>query len=576
MNTQPERSHMNKNTPIAPQGARALALWLAVSMAATPALAAQTDISSSPLTSTNSAQVKPNIMLLMDTSGSIGWGHMPDEVEDILGVLNDDPNSPKLAKIGYKSTQCNVLYYNPNTTYALPKQSNGLPFATPSFTAARYNAYDTGSVTLVNLSTSFKAYDDSLWGTKGTLRNVGAGYNDVAQAAYYYVHTGGNPVTGYASTTCADNDANANTGLGATVAASDGGIWTRKLVSATSGPGATDERLNFAIWYTYYRTRLHLIKSAASLAFTPLTDSFRVGFITMAPKDTPSSPAINPDKYLPIADFDSTQRGLWFDKLFSQTPGGSSPAREGLARVGRHYAGKQDGINTGMTGDPVQYSCQQNFTIMTTDGYWNDQGETPGGGPVQIDGTTLVGQQDGTLTSNAGLTPRPIWDGVPSGQQTTTNKSNQFAYVACGTYFNRIDTTISQSSSQTRQVTSQTTQSTVQNLQSTSQNLQSTQQTRKSTSQLTQSTYQTLQSTNQNRKDTHQVLQSTAQTTQSTIQYRQATNQNLQSTTQNLQTTSQTVDDRLARRGDGARLRARRRRRTCRARPRTGRARHSR
>ena len=83
-------------------------------------------------------------------------------------------------------------------------------------------------------------------------------------------------------------------------------------------------------------------------------------------------------------------------------PGGSSPTREGLARVGRMYAGKHDGINTGMNDDPVQYSCQQNFTIMTTDGYWNAQDEsTPQGpfigGPVDISGQALVGERDGAL-----------------------------------------------------------------------------------------------------------------------------------------------------------------------------------
>ena len=99
--------------------------------------------------------------------------------------------------------------------------------------------------------------------------------------------------------------------------------------------------------------------------------------------------------------------------------------------MGRHYAGKQDGINTGMTGDPVQYSCQQNFTIMTTDGYWNAQNETPGGGPVMIDGTTPVGQQDGTLTP---ATPGSARDrsgtACRAARQITTNKTQPFAYVA--------------------------------------------------------------------------------------------------------------------------------------------------
>ena len=148
---------------------------------------------------------------------------------------------------------------------------------------------------------------------------------------------------------------------------------------------------------------MSLIKSAASLAFTPLTDSFRVGFITVEPKDSPTAGAINSNRFVPLADFDTTQRGLWFGKLFSQSPFGASPAREGLSRVGRYYANQHDGINTGMDGDPMQYSCQQNFTIMTTDGYWNAQTETPTsgsthGGPLKIDGVTPVGQQDGDPT----------------------------------------------------------------------------------------------------------------------------------------------------------------------------------
>ena len=208
------------------------------------------------------------------------------------------------------------------------------------------------------------------------------GNDDAPQPAYYYVYTA---IRGDAELCDAAPCTDIDTGASKPASHSDGGTWTRMIVSATSGAGGTDERQNFAIWYSFYRTRISLMKSAASLAFTPLTDSFRVGFITMHPKDHArhDSRRINPAKYLAIDDFDTTQRNAWFDKLFSQMPGGTSPAREGLARVGRHYAGKHDGINTGMhAAIPVQYSCQQNFTIMTTDGYWNAQAETPGGGPV--------------------------------------------------------------------------------------------------------------------------------------------------------------------------------------------------
>jgi hypothetical protein len=153
--------------------AREALVWALVlsSMISTPVLSAQTDISTSPITSTNAAQVKPNIMLLMDTSGSMGWSHMPDEVETQVGI----------AAIGYKAAQCNVLYYNRNQTYAIPKKADGTQFPTPSFNAARYDPFDTSSSTVVDLALAFKAYDSI------TLRT--SGYNDTPQPAYYYYKT---------------------------------------------------------------------------------------------------------------------------------------------------------------------------------------------------------------------------------------------------------------------------------------------------------------------------------------------------------------------------------------------------
>src|SRR5204863_82838 len=134
-------------------------VWALVlsSMISTPVMSATTDISSSPITSTNAAQVKPNIMLLMDTSYSMGWTHMPDEVEQGLGFRT----------VGYKAAECNVLYYNRDQVYALPKKADGTFFPTPSFTGARYDAFKTPASPLVNLSNAFKAYDDDTLRTSG-------------------------------------------------------------------------------------------------------------------------------------------------------------------------------------------------------------------------------------------------------------------------------------------------------------------------------------------------------------------------------------------------------------------------
>ena len=170
------------------------------------------------------------------------------------------------------------------------------------------------------------------------------------------------------------------------VLASPSGKWVRTPIPAA-------QQQNFAIWYSYYRTRINMAKSSVSLAFGPLNDNFRVGFLTVANPDASN----NYSKFVPVKDFGGTNKIDWFSAIQSIKTGGTSPAREALARVGRYYAGKNDSINSSMTpyADPVVSACQRHYTIVTTDGYWNIGQESAKGGPLQIDGTTLVGQQDG-------------------------------------------------------------------------------------------------------------------------------------------------------------------------------------
>lgn len=146
----------------------------------------------------------------------------------------------------------------------------------------------------------------------------------------------------------------------------------------------TEEMTNFANWWTYYRTRMQMMKSATSLAFQPIDERYRVGFFTI---NNNTSGDLN------IAKFDATQKSTWFTKLFAANPGSSTPLRTALSKAGRVYAHKASGW-----GDPMEYSCQQNFLILSTDGYWN------GGSGVKLDGTTTMDNQDGAAA-------RPMLDG---------------------------------------------------------------------------------------------------------------------------------------------------------------------
>jgi type IV pilus assembly protein PilY1 len=166
-----------------------------------------------------------------------------------------------------------------------------------------------------------------------------------------------------------------------------------------------EEMTNFANWFAYYHTRMQTMKTAAGRAFSVMDDRFRVGFLTINGSDS--------NEYLKIDKFTPTHKTAWYDTFYKQNPSGGTPLREALSRVGRHYAGVTSGINSFMPDDPIQYSCQQNYTILTTDGYWNNNaGQDINGNSIgdqdNVDAgfsTRAAGAFDGNLGGTAGNNP---------------------------------------------------------------------------------------------------------------------------------------------------------------------------
>ncbi|RZU00525.1 pilus assembly protein [Rivibacter subsaxonicus] len=168
-----------------------------------------------------------------------------------------------------------------------------------------------------------------------------------------------------------------------------------------------EEMTNFANWWTYYHSRMQSMKSSAGLAFATVSDQYRLGYMSI--NNSTGSDFLN------LGTYTGTQKSDWFSKLVAAEPRNSTPLRQALSTVGRLYGGALNGssLNGSTVRDPMQYSCQQNFTILSTDGYWN------GAGGTQLDGTTAIGNQDGSLS-------RPLLDG--------TNTSDTLADVAAYYY----------------------------------------------------------------------------------------------------------------------------------------------
>jgi type IV pilus assembly protein PilY1 len=345
---------------------------------ATSAHAALTDISTVPLntySAPSSTDVKPNLMFILDNSGSMDWQHMPDNSADAGSAV---PFT--YGYYGYRSSQCNGIYYNPAIVYKVPVKADGVSYyPAASFTAALpdgFKASGTGNQP-VDLRTGFMAETD----TSGA-------------AAYYFTYSGTQ------TTESQKNYYNSSSTFAKECSSAQGAapgvnVFTKVTV-------ATAEQQNFANWYSYYRTRMLMMKTASGLAFKNIDQRFRVGFMAINNVSGTSD-------FLAIDDFNSTTKSNWYAALYASTPGGSTPLRSALADAGRLYAGKLKSRN-GVSNipDPLQYSCQQNYAILSTDGFWNT------GSGYKMDGTTAVGNQD------AGL-PRAEYDGATSQVQSSTS-----------------------------------------------------------------------------------------------------------------------------------------------------------
>ena len=122
---------------------------------------------------------------------------------------------------------------------------------------------------------------------------------------------------------------------------------------------------NFAIWYSFYRTRMQMMKSASGIAFSALDQNSRVGYHTLAENAT---------LFTNIKDFTTANKQTWFTQIYATSPSGSTPLPDALWRIGELYSGNLAASTLpGATDplDPVTGKCQPNFHLLSTDGYWN-------------------------------------------------------------------------------------------------------------------------------------------------------------------------------------------------------------
>jgi type IV pilus assembly protein PilY1 len=124
-----------------------------------------------------------------------------------------------------------------------------------------------------------------------------------------------------------------------------------------------EEMTNFANWYAYYKTRNQMMKTSVGRAFDPVTASFKVGLVSLS--TAAAEGAMTPPKIFGGAD-----RTDWYNRLYAMNGNSGTPLRQALHAVGKMYANRAP-YTTAAGNEVVKLPCEQNFTFMTTDGYWN-------------------------------------------------------------------------------------------------------------------------------------------------------------------------------------------------------------
>ncbi len=205
-----------------------------------------------------------------------------------------------------------------------------------------------------------------------------------------------------------------------TYTATDVNQWNRTL---------EQEQQNIANWYSYARKRSYVAKAAIA-AIVEDSDDFRYGLSLTDDWD---------DLFLQVpgsavTNYTSHNTSL-LSSLFSHNwSANGTPLRTGLETVGEYF----DGDLSGKT-DPIYSQCQQNFTLLLTDGYWNGSDPASAIGDADADGRNRTLADVSRYYYNKDLSS--LSNTVPTSPIDTNNKQHMVTFgVAFGVKGSLVDT----------------------------------------------------------------------------------------------------------------------------------------
>ena len=368
--------------------ATAVAASFALSLLACTSAQANVNIANAPLFVTSS--VDPNILFIIDDSGSMQWETMPDAITNIFnqscctnymqwmfprvdGLHGGAdyanalrvPSFAATSNIGnaYRSSLVNTVFYNPSVTYRPWSNPDGslMPDAPPSAAPNRPLFPGFGTRDLTSDNTQWARWVDNrtnshVWQSRTFFPAVYSTYvgppiADLNAA----IDNAASPlwdVTNYVRTEI--RPANAPfTGEGR-------GNRTDCVAGSCT---YAEEIQNFANWYSYHRNRIFASRAGIGAAFSAQPENMRVGYGAINTGGTVIDG---------VRQFAGTERNVFFENLYLQdVPPQGTPLRRALDGAGLYFSRSDDqgpwSSTPGQSGG-TDIECRQSYAILMTDG----------------------------------------------------------------------------------------------------------------------------------------------------------------------------------------------------------------
>jgi len=348
--------------------------------------------------------------------------------------------------ISLRNAQFNTIYYNPEVEYQPWRglDRNNVDFGNVDPAAAPLDPYQVNSQT-IDLT------DTHTWDSRlvPLFRNLPTGRKTVVNENVYLPYY-------WTTTAVAPNRPAWNERGTQVVIQGDGPLPNNKYPGGISRLDCSvddgnplectlqQELQNFANWFSYYRSREFTAKAALGRAIADTTN-LRMGYAVLNnSNDRQAIASLN-------SSFRAGHKADLLERIYATTSGGRTPLRRALSRAGRHFecvAGDSFGsTGTTLPGSPAcpvlpvpEGQCQNNFTLLFSDGTWNGRSSdinvsdrqntdstasTSGAENTAFDGGVFADNVSGTLADIAmhyyerDLHPS-LSDGVPTGARDTS------------------------------------------------------------------------------------------------------------------------------------------------------------